>query len=481
MFLTDVFIIEQLKVLNEGKEGTGPMRVQGIFQCADKANNNGRIYPKVILEGQVKKLQDKINERTLCGELDHPQNDSVKLSNASHLITKLYMQGPEVIGEAEILNTPAGMTAKALIEGGVKIGISSRGTGTISENATGAKIVNEDFNMVTFDLVADPSTENAYPGMCESTESALITSTMDKFGKEKNFLTMLEAKLSESAIDRLGDSDGRKRNLLKGVVQGVAKGAAGVVGAGVKGLYHKNKYSKKNGGDGLDAKGRTASQAAASAGMQIAGSPDMVGRAVDRVNKDANAESAYQKRKSAEDKQASDAKDAEAAAEVSSGVKKAADALKLKIKNNADKHSQYKGRVAASEREQRKAEKTASQGVRTRKNVLKKNPLKEKPSSEEGYKKDFFIKAQAGSDKGPTSGSRLNLKNPSTDRKSLQKDPKDMTRPEKDAKKASNQERQTSHNQRTKTIATTLSNMANSKAPLTGTDFSKFRLPPKKK
>ena len=294
MFLTDVFLIEQLTVLNEGTNGKGPMKVRGIFQRADEANNNGRTYPKVILEGQVKKLQKKINERTLCGELDHPQNDSVKLSNASHLITKLYMRGPEVIGEAEILNTPAGMTAKALIEGGVKIGISSRGTGTISEGSNGAKIVNEDFNMVTFDLVADPSTRAAYPGMCESTESQLISSTMDKFGKEKNFLTMLEAKLSESAISDLGDSAGRKRNLLKTATALATGSIAGAVAAG--GTAAKFKGDK----NGRNPEGLTRSDAATRAALQTGVTPKGAKRTLDRANTIANQRNAYAKEKEAE-------------------------------------------------------------------------------------------------------------------------------------------------------------------------------------
>ncbi len=291
MFLTDVFLIEQLTVLSEDTNGINKTKVQGIFQRADEANNNGRTYPRAILEGQVKKLQKKINERTLCGELDHPQNDSVKLSNASHLITKLYMRGPEVIGEAEILNTPAGLTAKALIEGGVKIGISSRGTGTISEGSDGAKIVNEDFNMVTFDLVADPSTREAYPGMCESTESQLISSTMDKFGKEKNFLTMLEAKLSESAISDLGDSSGRKRDLLKTGIK-FATGSLASLGAGLT-----KATTFKGDENGLDDRGRTRGEAAQSAALQTGATPDTAKKTIDRANKIANQRAARAKKK----------------------------------------------------------------------------------------------------------------------------------------------------------------------------------------
>ena len=101
MNLQDVFIIQNLTVLNEGK--TGPLKIRGIFQRADEANNNQRIYPQRVLEGQVRALNEAIKERRLVGELDHPTYDMVKLSNASHLITGLHLEGKEVVGEAEIL------------------------------------------------------------------------------------------------------------------------------------------------------------------------------------------------------------------------------------------------------------------------------------------------------------------------------------------------------------------------------------------
>jgi len=195
--LQDIFIVENLQVLSEGKN-SDTMRIRGVFGRCNEKNNNGRIYPTTVLEGQLKKVQPLINERRLCGELDHPQNDTVKLSNASHLITKLEMKGNELIGEAEILRTPAGLTAKALIEGGVKIGISSRGMGTLSEDAQGNKIVNEDFRLVTFDLVADPSTRGAFPGLSESTESQFVRQSQDKLGRESNLVTLLESKMREA-------------------------------------------------------------------------------------------------------------------------------------------------------------------------------------------------------------------------------------------------------------------------------------------
>ena len=216
--LQDTFIIENLQVLSEGST-KGPMRIKGVFGRCNEKNNNGRIYPTAVLESQLEKVQPLISERRLCGELDHPQNDTVKLSNASHLITKLEMKGDELIGEAEVLQTPAGLTAKALVEGGVKIGISSRGMGTLSEDHDGNKIVNEDFRLVTFDLVADPSTRGAFPGLSESTESQFVRDSQKKLTKESNFITMLEAKMKEAYKPWI-EEDAKKGYPKKGIKGG---------------------------------------------------------------------------------------------------------------------------------------------------------------------------------------------------------------------------------------------------------------------
>ena len=201
MLLSDFDNNSNIRVIEEAtsKNNYRP-RVRGLFQRADEANQNKRVYPRTILENQVKKLQPLISERRLCGELDHPQNDTVKLTNASHLVTKLWMEGAEVFGEAEILNTPNGKVAQALISDGVKIGISSRGLGTLSENQmTGTKTVNEDFNLVTFDLVADPSTRGAYPTLSESKilEEAKYERTLKEAVGERVFITLLNNTLNE--------------------------------------------------------------------------------------------------------------------------------------------------------------------------------------------------------------------------------------------------------------------------------------------
>jgi hypothetical protein len=225
MNLQDVFIIQNLTVLNEGK--TGPLKIRGIFQRADEANNNQRIYPQRVLEGQLRALNEAIKERRLVGELDHPTYDMVKLSNASHLITGLRLEGKEVIGEAEILPTPAGKVVEGLIRGGVKIGISSRGMGTLSEAKNGTKTVNEDFRLVTFDIVADPSTRGAYPTLSESKEhkkeKQIIESTIKTVVGERYFLKLLEMKID----DKLNEAKERSPKALKRATQRVTSSPVG--------------------------------------------------------------------------------------------------------------------------------------------------------------------------------------------------------------------------------------------------------------
>ena len=201
MILTDTFIIERVELLTETRGGKKTAILKGVFGRCDEKNNNGRIYSKSILEREVKRISEAMSERRLLGELDHPTHDAVKLSNVSHLITGLSFAGNELLGECELLDTPSGKVAQALVEGGVKVGISSRGMGTLSQEADGTKKVNEDFKLVTFDLVADPSTRGAFPGISESSQAGLVEEivkeTLDTAAKEKVFTTMLKDKLRE--------------------------------------------------------------------------------------------------------------------------------------------------------------------------------------------------------------------------------------------------------------------------------------------
>src|SRR6056300_750575 len=200
MLLVECNVLEQVKVIKEGKEGNTRLRLRGKFQQCDEQNNNGRIYPRKILEAQVQAIQEKIGDRSLVGALDHPSNDAIHLSQASHLITKLWVEkNGDVMGECEILSTPNGKVVAALINDGVKIGISSRGLGSVSEGE-GGKVVNEDFKLITFDLVSDPSTKGAFPELTESIRenSERAQAIVSKHKKDRVLLTLLENKINEA-------------------------------------------------------------------------------------------------------------------------------------------------------------------------------------------------------------------------------------------------------------------------------------------
>jgi len=216
MLLVECNVLEKVEVINEGTEGNTRLRLRGKFQQCDEQNNNGRIYPRKILESQVKAIQEKISDRSLVGALDHPANDAIHLSQASHLITGLNVdKDGSVIGECEILSTPNGKIVEALINDGVKIGISSRGVGSVTEGIKG-KIVNEDFKLITFDLVSDPSTRGAFPELTESIRenSQRAQEIVTKHKKDRVLLTMLESKISEALKGKQKKLDKNKNNKI---------------------------------------------------------------------------------------------------------------------------------------------------------------------------------------------------------------------------------------------------------------------------
>ena len=184
--LRDVFSFGELQILSEGKAG-GPMKVRGLFQEAHKKNGNKRIYERSLLEREINKLQPVLTERRLIGELDHPKDEVVHLTNASHVITGLHMEGNKVIGEAELLNTPAGKVLQELVKAGVKIGISSRAVGGLTYDADkDAYVVNENLRLITWDMVSDPSCQGAFPGLMENQQ--VLSETTEKAAEEVNHL-----------------------------------------------------------------------------------------------------------------------------------------------------------------------------------------------------------------------------------------------------------------------------------------------------
>jgi hypothetical protein len=139
----------------------GGMMLSGLMQMAETQNGNGRVYPKKILEREVKNYKKIVEDRRALGELDHPEESVINLKNASHMVTDIWMEGPEVKGKMKVLETPSGNILRSLVESGVSIGISSRGLGSVKENA-GQTIVEDDFQLICFDVVSEPSTPGAF-------------------------------------------------------------------------------------------------------------------------------------------------------------------------------------------------------------------------------------------------------------------------------------------------------------------------------
>ena len=159
-------------ITEQNEEGKKNYKIKGVFMQADIKNKNGRVYPMEILQKEVKRYNKEfINEKRAYGELGHPEGPTVNLERASHMITALYPDGKNFIGEAKVLSTPMGEIVKSLMDEGAKLGVSSRGMGSL-EQKNGANYVRDDFYLATAaDIVADPSAPNAFvEGIMEGKE-----------------------------------------------------------------------------------------------------------------------------------------------------------------------------------------------------------------------------------------------------------------------------------------------------------------------
>tara|TARA_Y100001933_G_scaffold45240_1_gene43059 strand:- start:1723 stop:2349 length:627 start_codon:yes stop_codon:yes gene_type:complete len=139
----------------------GDLVVRGILQKAKEQNQNGRVYTRELLEREAGKYQELIDDKRALGELDHPDSAVVNLQNVSHNVSKMWWDGDSLVGEVHVLSTPAGNILKELFKSGITLGISSRGMGTTRESE-GKTLVNDDFELVAFDFVSNPSTRGAF-------------------------------------------------------------------------------------------------------------------------------------------------------------------------------------------------------------------------------------------------------------------------------------------------------------------------------
>ena len=156
----------------------GTITIRGILQRADAKNQNGRVYPKPILEREAQKYMTFIQERRALGELDHPESTVVNLKNVSHNIIEMHWEGDDLCGTIEILSTPSGNIVKELMKNGIRLGVSSRGVGSVSQIGENTVEVEDDFNLICFDIVSNPSTQGAF--LAEGVQGALIKAKEDR-------------------------------------------------------------------------------------------------------------------------------------------------------------------------------------------------------------------------------------------------------------------------------------------------------------
>ena len=181
MLLTEVHVGKYL--LTESKNRPGVFEVTGIMQRANAKNHNGRIYKKNLLEREVNNYLDNFVKRGHAyGVLDHPESPIVSLKNASHIVRDLWWDGDDLMGRVELLNTPSGNIVKAILEAGHAIGTSSRGTGSVQQTNEGYLEVQNDFELVCWDFVSNPSTHGAFLRPAQALQESALPG-QNKFGR----------------------------------------------------------------------------------------------------------------------------------------------------------------------------------------------------------------------------------------------------------------------------------------------------------
>ena len=212
----------QLEILaneSSGSSNPGRVRFRGKFQEAEAQNKNRRVYSYDILERERARLVPCIEERRLFGELDHPPDSIIHLENASHLITKLWWDKDTILmGEGEILPTPAGQILETFIRCGIPVGVSSRGVGTGKTNTEGIMVIDPNFKLITFDVVADPSTPNAFASHMESVNKQSFYRQVKETPAESAKNT---EKIESTGINNTNDRSFNQKNILIGALKGI--------------------------------------------------------------------------------------------------------------------------------------------------------------------------------------------------------------------------------------------------------------------
>ena len=187
------FEVEPDQINESMKENGGKVIVRGVLQRAESKNQNGRVYPKSILQREAQKYQKEyVNQNRALGELDHPDSSVVNLNNVSHNVLKMWWDGDDLKGAVQILETPAGKILKSLFDAGITLGISSRGLGSVKELYKESAVeVQEDFELICFDFVSNPSTHGAFLRPTKMNESVNKTIKNNKYNKVNNIITSI--------------------------------------------------------------------------------------------------------------------------------------------------------------------------------------------------------------------------------------------------------------------------------------------------
>lgn len=164
----------------------GSMFLTGVMQRAEAKNGNGRRYPRDVLQREVENYKKLVRDRRAVGELDHPDSDVVNLKNSSHIVTDIWWDGDDVKGKVQVLTTPSGQILRDLIEGNVKLGISSRGLGSVAQAQGGDTIVQDDFQLICFDFVSEPSTTGAFMMKEGKERTSAIVTKADRINRALN-------------------------------------------------------------------------------------------------------------------------------------------------------------------------------------------------------------------------------------------------------------------------------------------------------
>ena len=183
------FEITPQQITESMSTNDGKLIVKGVLQRADAKNQNGRVYPKNLLMREAKKYTENfIQQKRALGELDHPDSSVVNLQNASHNVMEMHFNGNDLVGTVEVLGTPSGNILKELFKSGIKLGISSRGLGSVETiGESGAQEVQPDFELIAFDFVSNPSTHGAF---LHPVNEGVVKETIsnDKWGKAEHII-----------------------------------------------------------------------------------------------------------------------------------------------------------------------------------------------------------------------------------------------------------------------------------------------------